>query len=106
MTTASAEALSEAARSFVGAGPHKLLIVSEWVEAADGRTFETIDPATGDVICEVALAGPEDVARASAAAGEALEGKWGKLPAPAREQLIRGLADLIEANADELAQLE
>jgi acyl-CoA reductase-like NAD-dependent aldehyde dehydrogenase len=106
MTTASAEALSEAARSFVASGPHKLLIGSDWVEAADGRTFETIDPSTGDPICEVALAGPEDVARASAAAGAALEGKWGQLPAAARERLMNGLADLIEANADELAELE
>jgi acyl-CoA reductase-like NAD-dependent aldehyde dehydrogenase len=106
MTTASAEALSDAARSFVSAGPHKLLIGSDWVDAADGRTFETIDPATGEAICEVAHAGAEDVARASAAAAAALDGKWGQLPAAGREKLMHALAGLIEQNADELAELE
>jgi acyl-CoA reductase-like NAD-dependent aldehyde dehydrogenase len=103
MTTAT---LADTAQAFVASGPHKLLIGGEWVEAADGRTFETIDPATGDVICECALAGPEDVARAAAAAAAALEGKWGKLPASRRERLMHRLADLIDENAEELAQLE
>jgi len=106
MATATTESLSEAARTFVSAGPHKLLIGDEWVEAADGRTFETIDPATGDVICEVAHAGAEDVDRAVRAAATALEGKWGTMPASRRSLLMNRLADLIEANAEELAQLE
>src|SRR5256885_14038421 len=96
MTTATAEALSEAARSFASSGPHRLLMGGEWVEAADGRTFETIDPATGDPIVEVAHAGPEDVDRAVKAASAALEGKWSSMPASGREQLINHLADLIE----------
>ena len=79
MTTATAEALAEAARSFVSAGPHKLLIGGEWVDAADGRTFETIDPATGEVICAVAQAGPEDVDAAVGAARAALEGPLRKV---------------------------
>ena len=106
MATATTESLSEAARTFVSADPHKLLIGDEWVEAADGRTFETIDPATGDVICEVAHAGAEDVDRAVRAAAAALEGKWATMPASRRSLLINRLADLIEANAEELAQLE
>ena len=106
MATATTESLSEAARTFVSADPHKLLIGDEWVEAADGRTFETIDPATGDVICEVAHAGAEDVDRAVRAAATALEGKWGTMPASRRSLLMNRLADLIEANAEELAQLE
>src|SRR2546430_13730848 len=104
MTTATAEALSEAARSFVSSGPHKLLIGGEWVDAADGRTFETIDPATGDPICEVAYAGAEDVDRAVNAASAALEeGKWSKLPAAGREKLLNRLADLIAEHWSELA---
>ncbi len=106
MTTATAAPLSDAARSFVERGPHKLLIGGEWVESADGRTFETIDPATGEAICAVAQGGKEDVARAVAAGRAAFEGKWAKLPAHARGVLMNKLADAVEANADELAELE
>ena len=51
MSVTAAPAVSAAARSFIDKGPHKLLIGSEWVEAADGRTFDALDPATGDPIC-------------------------------------------------------
>jgi acyl-CoA reductase-like NAD-dependent aldehyde dehydrogenase len=106
MTTATASQLSDSARSFVEAGPHKLLIGDDWVESASGETFETIDPATGEEICAVAKAGSEDVDRAVAAAQAALEGDWAKMPAAGREQLMQKLAGLIDANGDELAELE
>src|SRR5918999_1206641 len=106
MTTATTDQLSEAARAFVSNGPHRLLIGADWVESADGRTFETIDPSTGEPIVEVAQAGPEDVDRAVKAARAALEGDWSKMPAAGRERLMNALADLIEANTEELAQLE
>ena len=106
MPTATLESLNDAARTFAGSGPKQLLIGAEWVDAADGRTFETVDPATGEVICEVAQAGAEDVDRAVKAAREALSGKWGTWPAARREALMHKLADLIDANAEELAQLE
>src|SRR4051794_36594287 len=105
--TAVPEGLSEPARRFV-AGPHELLIGGERVAAADGRTFETVDPATGDPVAEVSYAGPADVERAVRAARTAFEvdGPWRTMPAAGRERLINVLADLIEANADELAELE
>jgi acyl-CoA reductase-like NAD-dependent aldehyde dehydrogenase len=106
MPDAATATLSDAARSFVESGPHKLLIGADWVDAADGRTFETIDPSTGEVICEVAQAGAEDVERAAQAARTALEGPWANMPAAGRSQLINKLADLIEANAAELAEIE
>jgi acyl-CoA reductase-like NAD-dependent aldehyde dehydrogenase len=106
MTTATTEALSEAARSFVSSAPHKLLIGGEWVDAADGRTFQTIDPATGEPICEVAHAGAEDVDRAAKAAAAALDGKWLQMPAAGRERLMLRLADLIEEHGSELAEIE
>jgi aldehyde dehydrogenase (NAD+) len=106
MTTATAAQLSESARAFVDQGPHKLLIGEDWVDSASGETFETIDPATGEVICEVAKAGPEDVDRAVKAARAALDGAWSELPAAGREALMRKLADLVDENADELAELE
>jgi len=102
----SLDALSDAARSFVSAAPHRLLIGADWVEAADGRTFESIDPSSGEPICSVAQAGAEDVDRAVRAARAALEGPWATMPAAGRSRLISTLADLVEANAEELAELE
>ena len=106
MATATAEALSDAAREFVAAGPHKLLIGGERLEAGDGRTFATIDPATGEPICEVAQAGAEDVDRAVAAARGALEGPLRKVSPSKRAGLMYTLAELIKANGAELAELE
>ena len=105
--TAPPDALSEAARRFLE-GPKHLLIGSEWKPAADGRTFESIDPATGEPIAVVAHAGAEDVDAAVAAARAAFEdgSPWRKLPAAARGQLLNRLADLIDEHAQELAELE
>ncbi|MEA2308196.1 MAG: aldehyde dehydrogenase, partial [Thermoleophilaceae bacterium] len=100
------ESLSDTARSFVESSPHRLLIGADWVEAADGRTFDTIDPATGETIAAVAHAGAEDVDRAVRAAAEALAGPWAEMPASGRSILMNKLADLIEANTEELAQIE
>src|ERR687890_928663 len=108
MTTASAlpDALSDVARSFA-AGPHRLLIGGERVEAADGRTFPTLDPATGRTIAEVPHAGPQDVDRAVAAAREAFDdGRWNTIAAAKRTRAMLALADAVEAHADELAELE
>jgi acyl-CoA reductase-like NAD-dependent aldehyde dehydrogenase len=106
MATATAQSLSPAAREFVEGGPRPLVIGAEPSEAADGRTFETIDPATGEAICEVAFAGPEDVDRAVAAARGALEGGLRKVNPSKRASLMYALADLIKANGDQLAELE
>jgi acyl-CoA reductase-like NAD-dependent aldehyde dehydrogenase len=98
--------LSEAARAFASRR-HQLLIGGEPADAADGRSFETVDPATGQPITEVAQAGAEDVNRAVKAARAALEeGPWQAAPAADRARLMYRLADLVEANADELAELE
>jgi acyl-CoA reductase-like NAD-dependent aldehyde dehydrogenase len=110
MTTISADTLPEAlgasAREFI-AQPHRLLIGSERLDAADGRTFATVDPATGAEIAEVALAGPEDVERAVGAARDAFsDGPWSSMPASGRERLMHALADAIEARAEEIAQIE
>ena len=78
-TTTAQKLSSEAAREFVARSPHTLLIGGERPEAADGRTFESIDPATGEPICAVAQAGAEDVDRAVAAARAALEGPMRKV---------------------------
>ena len=98
--------LSDAAREFA-ARRHELVIDGERVPAADGRTFETLDPSTGRAITQVAHAGPADVDRAVTAARRALEeGPWRTAPAARRALLMIRLADLVEANADQLAELE
>jgi acyl-CoA reductase-like NAD-dependent aldehyde dehydrogenase len=106
MATSTAQALSPAAREFVEGGPQRLVIGAERPEAADGRTFETIDPATGEAICEVAFAGPEDVGRTAQAAREALQGPLRKVNPSKRASLMYALAELIKANGDQLAELE
>ena len=85
----------------------KMLIDGKWVDSASGKTFETINPATGDTICRIAEGDKADVDLAVKAARRALESKpWARMSAAARGRLVYKLADLIEDNADELAALE
>jgi acyl-CoA reductase-like NAD-dependent aldehyde dehydrogenase len=110
MSTISADALPDAlgapAREFVSK-PHRLLIGGERPQAADGRTFATLDPATGREIAEVPLAGAADVALAVEAARAAFaDGPWGSMAASGREQLMLALADAIDRRAQEIAQIE
>jgi acyl-CoA reductase-like NAD-dependent aldehyde dehydrogenase len=110
MTTISADSLPDAlgapAREFISQS-HRLLIGAERLDAADGRTFATLDPATGREIAEVALGGVQDVERAVTAARAAFEdGPWASMPAAGRERLMHALADAIEARAEEIAQIE
>jgi aldehyde dehydrogenase (NAD+) len=87
--------------------PGRLLIAGQWVET--GRSFDTINPATGEVLTSVAEARAEDVDRAVSAARRAFEdrgGAWRKLSASERGRLLWKLADLVEKHIDELAELE
>ena len=85
----------------------QLLINNRWTNAVSGRTFPTINPATGEEICRVAEADAADVDLAVKAARQAFEhGPWRKMPASQRGNLLHKLADLIEKHADELARLE
>jgi aldehyde dehydrogenase (NAD+)/phenylacetaldehyde dehydrogenase len=102
------DALGDAARRWLQGSPvHELAIGGERVPAADGRTFETLDPASGTVIARVALAGAEDVERAVQSAREALEsGPWSSMAAAARSAALWALADALQDNAQEIADLE
>ena len=76
-------------------------------EAAEGsESRELVEPATGEPLATVQLAGEADVDRAVAAARAALDGAWGKTPATERSRLLHALADAIVANRKELAELE
>jgi acyl-CoA reductase-like NAD-dependent aldehyde dehydrogenase len=91
----------------VSVKPGKLLIDGQWVDGS--KKFNTINPATEEVLTEVAEASASDVDRAVEAARRALEdrnGPWRKLSASERGRLIWKLADLVEKNIDELAELE
>ncbi|HMQ16841.1 MAG TPA: aldehyde dehydrogenase family protein, partial [Phycisphaerae bacterium] len=93
--------------SKVKIGPTKLLINGEWQAAASGKTFATINPATEEVIAQVAEGDAADVELAVQAARRAFdEGPWSKMSATERGKLLFKLADLIEANRKELAELE
>ncbi|HTY85191.1 MAG TPA: aldehyde dehydrogenase family protein [Silvibacterium sp.] len=87
--------------------PTRLLINNEWVESESGKTFPTINPATGEELAQVAEADAADVDKAVAAARNAMErGPWRTTSATERGRLLNRLADLIEQNADEIARLE
>ena len=88
--------------------PGKLLIDGEWVPAASGKTFETINPATEERLAEVAHGEAEDIDRAVRAARRAFdyEGPWRRMSPSARGKVIWRIGDLIEEHADVLAQLE
>ncbi len=91
----------------VAVGPTKLLINNRWVTSKSGKTFPTLNPATGEEICQVAEADAADVDEAVKAARHAFEkGQWRKMSASERGKLMNKLADLIEKNADDLAKLE
>jgi aldehyde dehydrogenase (NAD+) len=85
----------------------KLLINNRWVSSESGKTFATMNPSTGEEICQVAEADAADVDKAVVAARAAFDqGPWKKMRASERGRLLHRLADLIEQNADQLARLE
>lgn len=92
---------------FFKSGPKLLFINNQWVEPAKGETFAAINPANGKDLCQVSLAGPEDVNRAVEAARAAyLFGDWSKISGEERGYYLWKIADLIEKYADELAEIE
>src|SRR5579872_577865 len=96
----------ERVTSFI-ARKHKMLINGKWVDSASGKTFPTYNPATGEVMSQIAEGDREDINRAVTAARNAFEnGPWRTLTASERGRLIWKLADLLEENLEEFAELE
>src|SRR5271169_5466605 len=87
-------------------GPTKLLIDGKWVDAASGKTFETRNPATGELLAKVAEGDAEDINRAVAAARRAFNGPWSKMKPYERQQILLKLAELVELHFEELSQLD
>ncbi|MHB9879293.1 aldehyde dehydrogenase family protein [Pacificimonas sp. ICDLI1SI03] len=96
----------DAARAFA-AQRHQLYIGGSWVDALEGETFATHDPATGDKLADVAKAGERDVDRAvEAARGAMNDPAWIDMKPAARARLLERLADALESSVDEFAALE
>jgi acyl-CoA reductase-like NAD-dependent aldehyde dehydrogenase len=85
---------------------HGLFINGEFVEPASGEVRELTEPATGEPLARAAMANDRDVDRAVEAAAAALAGPWAKTPPNERSRLLHALADAIQANRKELAELE
>lgn len=105
MTPIAEANLSDAAKAFLKR-PKQLFIDGAFVDAADGKTFATEDPATASTITHVAEAGDADVDRAAKAARNAFETVWRDMAPAGRAGLMFKLADLVNANLEELAELE
>ncbi|HUQ42992.1 MAG TPA: aldehyde dehydrogenase family protein [Candidatus Limnocylindria bacterium] len=86
----------------------RMVIGGETVDAADGQTFEVVNPATGAAIATAPLGGKVDVDRAVEAAQKAFEDPkgWANWPAGKRGRSLAKLGELVKKNSEELAQLE
>src|ERR1022692_3920337 len=85
---------------------HRMLIAGEWVEPQSGEWFESVNPFTAAPWALVPRGNAADIDRVVAAARSAYYGDWRKLNATARGAMLRRLADLIAAEADQLAEIE
>lgn len=98
---------TEGARRFLADAPKRMLIANEWHDASGGGVFATHDPASGALLAQIAEGTTEDADKAVAAARAALaDPAWRDMKPSARGRLLWKIADLIEAHADELAELE
>jgi phenylacetaldehyde dehydrogenase len=105
MATASPLQVHNTVTEFL-ATPKKLLIDGKWVAASSGKTFDSIDPATGDVLARVAEGDKADIDLAVKAARRAFEsGPWAKMSASQRGRIIWKIGDLLAENVEEFAEL-
>jgi phenylacetaldehyde dehydrogenase len=106
MATAATSTLEPAVSSFVSR-KHKMLINGKWVDSASGKMFPTYNPATGEVLSQVAEGDREDINLAVKAARAAFEtGPWSSMTPSERGRAIWRLADLLEKNLEDFAQIE
>jgi phenylacetaldehyde dehydrogenase len=105
-TAVSTPSINSNVSSFVSR-KQKLLINGKWVDSASNKTFASYNPATGQVLANVAEGDREDIDRAVKAARAAFEsGPWSRMSPAGRGKLVWKLADLIEQHLEEFAQLE
>lgn len=98
--------ISEATQRFLSK-PQKMFIAGAWVDASDGATAQVIEPSTEAALTRIPMGTAADLDRAVQAARAQFDGgAWSQLKPLERERLLHRLADLIEANGDELAEIE
>jgi phenylacetaldehyde dehydrogenase len=85
---------------------HQILIDGKWSSSASGKTFPTYNPATGEVLAQVAEGDREDIDRAVKAARKAFNGPWSRMTPSERGKLVWKLADLLESHLEEFALIE
>src|ERR1700739_2649485 len=87
--------------------PRQMLINGKWVNAASGKTFPTYNPATGEVLAQIAEGDRADIDAAVKAARKAFDsGPWSRMTSSERGRLVWKLADLLEEHLEEFATLE
>ncbi|XP_063303292.1 mitochondrial 10-formyltetrahydrofolate dehydrogenase [Pelobates fuscus] len=87
--------------------PYQCFINGQFVDSEDGKTYDTINPTDGSVICKISYCSVADVDKAVSAAKDAFEiGEWGKMNARDRGRILYRLADLMEEHQEELATIE
>jgi Aldehyde dehydrogenase family/Bacterial regulatory protein, Fis family len=102
-TTQKVNASIQAVVDYLSKRPRLMMIDGQWVPAISGRTFETVNPATEEVLTTITEGGKEDVDLAVKAAIRAFESPaWTNISAHERERCLHRIADLIELNAEEL----
>ncbi len=106
MTTALLPDVHPLVKEFLARKVHLLLIDGRRMEAVSGKTFATLNPASGETLGVVAEADSADVDRAVVAGRKALAGPWSKMSPAEREKVLHKAADLLEARAEAFAQLE
>lgn len=98
---------TEGAQSFLAAGAKKMLINGDWVDAVSGETLDSKDPATGAVLATIPKGAKADVDAAVKAARASFEsGVWRNMTPDDRSRILWKIGELMEANIDELAELE
>ncbi len=103
---AQAQPISINRHPYADGGLKKMLIDGKWLDAASGKTFETRNPATGELLATVAEGDEKDINAAVAAARRAFEGPWSKVKPYERQNLLLKFADLVEKHFDELSSLD
>jgi aldehyde dehydrogenase (NAD+) len=98
--------MTETTHPYLDGKPKRLLIGGKQVEALSGKTFDSINPATGKVIAQLAEGGPEDIDRAVDAARAAFEGPWSGFKPLDRQALMLNIADTVERQFDDLSMLD
>lgn len=107
LQVATVEPRTSAAQQFLASPDKKMLIGPHWVNAASGETIAAINPATGEQLGTIPAGDSADIDRAVAVARKAFsEGEWAQTTPAQRTMLLWKLADLVEENFEELAELE